>query len=266
METISTNGLTIFFEAEEQEAAELICQACEKSARLIRRCWGLDRPKDCRVYVMTSWGRFIFHSAPWPWWILVGLSMPLWYFRVKNLWQYAGGWAQRYGQRQAVGIKPPRLIQLADKSIGDQIFIKEDDVRKKVQHITCHELTHAFAAHLKLPMWLNEGLAMMTVDRFFEKTTLKYETLDVLERSSAQTSPERYRKLRIEDQDRVVYHYVRGYWLTRYIEDTRPELLKNLLSQRHSHQALENKVATAYDMNREEFWTGIDQIVASHFK
>ena len=107
-------------------------------------------------------------------------------------------------------------------------------------------------------MWLNEGLAMVTVDRFFEKSTLKYKTLDTLEHSSAKTSPGRYWKLRVENQDALVYHYVRGYWLTRYIEDTRPELLKSLLSQRHRHRALENKVATAYGMKREEFFNILD--------
>ena len=97
-------GMTLFYDQEEGEAAELIRSACEKSARIIQECWGLETPKDCRVYVMTSWLHFVFHSPPWLWRILVALSMPLLYFRASRLWRYAGGWAQGYGKRRAIGI------------------------------------------------------------------------------------------------------------------------------------------------------------------
>ncbi len=51
MESVPIGGLTLFFEAEEREAAELIRQACEKSVRLFHRDWGLDTPGDDRVYI-----------------------------------------------------------------------------------------------------------------------------------------------------------------------------------------------------------------------
>ena len=119
METKSIDNIALFFDRDERDSAELIGQACERSLRLIHACWGLETPEDCRVYVMTSWPRFVFHSAPWPWRILLAASMPLWYFRVKGIWKYAGGWAQQYGKRKAIGVKPPRLMQLADRSMGD---------------------------------------------------------------------------------------------------------------------------------------------------
>jgi len=137
METMAVDGVTLFFDAREREAAGLVRDACEKSIRLIRECWGLDTPADCRVYVMTSWLHFVFHSSPWPWRILLGISMPLWYYRVKKTWPFAGGWAQRYGKRRAVGIKPPRLIQQADRAMGELIFIQEADISEKMQHVTC---------------------------------------------------------------------------------------------------------------------------------
>ena len=63
-------------------------------------------------------------------------------------------------------MKPPRLIQAGDGSIGERIFVKEAQVENKVQQIAYHELTQAFVAYLRLPAWLNEGLARLTVDRF----------------------------------------------------------------------------------------------------
>ena len=64
----------------------------------------------------------------------------------------------------------------------------------------------------------------------------------------------------------MVYLYVRGYWLTRYIEETRPELLKSLLARRYSHNELEGKIAAAYAMERQRFWGEIDGTLAAHFK
>ena len=264
METMPVEGLTLYFDAEEREVAELVRRACEKSVRLIRECWSLDTPQDLRVYVLTSaWLRSTFHSAPWGWRILMGLTLPFWYFRAGRLWQVAGGWQQQYGRRRAVGVKTPRLLSRGDSRLGDRIFIRESDADNKVQHITCHELVHAYTAHLKLPMWLHEGLAMLTVDRFFKRPTIKSETIETLHRLPGKTDGSR--KLDLKDPDTVVHLYVRGYWLARYIEETRPGLLKGLLAWRYGHNELENKIASAYGMERQRFWDEIDGTVAAHY-
>lgn len=265
MESVPVSGLTLFFEAEERDGAESVRQACEKSVRLIHRSWGLETPGDCRVYIMTSWLRAPFQSAPWPWKVLLVLLLPFWAPRARKVWPYAGGWEQQYGDRRTVGVKPTRLITLGDSSIGDRIFVPEEDVTAKVQGVTCHELVHAFSSHLGLPAWLKEGLAMVTVDRFFERATVRHETLEALERSSPETSTGGREKLPVGDQDALVYQYVRGYWLTRYLEETRPGLLKGLLSRRYSRDELEGEVATAYGKEREEFWDEIDREIVSHF-
>ena len=266
METTTINGLTLYFDAEERETAKLAQDVCKKSIRLIRDQWGLDTPQELRVYVMTSWRHFIFHSAPWFWQPLLVLSLPFWYHRVENLWHYAGGWAQRYGKRCAIGVKPTRLIQQADRSLGNRFFVQEGSPDDKIRHITCHELTHAFTAHLKLPMWLNEGLAVLTVDRLRGKPTVKQETLDLLARSAGGENLQRVGKISTRNQDAVIYLYVRGYWITRYLEDAHPGLIKSFLSQRRSHTELENKVVSALNMSREAFWNDIDGMVVSHFE
>ena len=136
---------------------------------------------------------------------------------------------------------------------------------EKVQHSTCHELTHAFTAHLRLPMWLNEGMAMVTVDRFAGKPTVKPETVHVLKSTSQGAASQGYRKVLRADTDTIVYQVVRGYWLTRYIEETQPDLLRGLLPQRQSQKALEGKVAAAFGMEQEAFWSDIASVVATHF-
>jgi hypothetical protein len=266
MQRISINGLTLYFGEEDQDTVAQIRQACEKSVHLMQEHYGLDTPKDCRVYIMTSWIGFMFHSAPWPWKVLLVVTLPLWANRVKKVWLLAGGWEQRFGQRRAVGVKPPRILQLADKRIGDRFFVSRENVDERVQSITCHELTHAFTSHLELPTWLKEGLAMVMVDKYFEEPTVRYETLEMLERPSDKHSTGGRQKLKIEDEEAMVDLYARGYWLTRYIEETQPGLLKGLLSRRYHHDELESKIAAAYGKRIEEFWGEIDEVLYSHFK
>lgn len=266
METMTVQGLTLFYETDDREAAELIGQACARIVPLIHESWGLETPEDLRVYVLTAFPRSVFLSAPWTWRILLGATLPLWYPRQRRMWPQAGGWEQRFGRRRTVGVKPPRLMQEADRSIGSRIFVPEPDVEERVRRTTCHELSHAFVTHLKLPAWFKEGHAMVTVDRYAGKPTVKVETLEALARFSAQASAGNYRQISVNDPDGALALYTRGYWITRYLYETQPELLRGLLVERMPHKALEDRMAGALGMNHEEFWCSIDRTVLSHFE
>lgn len=264
METKSIRGLTLYFDAEEGEAAELIGDACERSVELIGELWGLETPAECRVYVMTSWPRFLFHSAPWPWRVFLAATLPLQYGRIQKVWSIAGGWAQRYGQRRTVGLKPPRLLREVGAGLRERIFVHRE-VDECVQHNTCHELVHAFSDHLRLPTWLHEGLAMVTVDRFAGKPTVKADTLKALTRQPSSTRPQEGYGGMAVDPDRLLYLAVRGYWITRYLAEVRSALLRGLLEQRQSREELEGTLAAELGMSREGFWDRIDGIVLAHF-
>ena len=261
-ETLSFGSLEVFFAAPDRTAAELIGAAAETSAHLIREHWGLAMTPDVRLYVMTSWLKPMFHAASWPWKILLGVTLPLWGLRARRLWRIAGGWAQQLGRRRMVGVKPPRLIQASASDLGARIFVQEADMTRKVEQITCHELTHAATAHLKLPSWLNEGLAMLTVDRFAGQPTVKAETSAALTHAPDTPRSRRYP----QDPDALVYLYVRGYWLTRYFEETRPGTLKDLLTRHHPTTELESRIAAAYETEQAAFWRDLDKTVAAYFK
>jgi hypothetical protein len=216
---------------------------------------------------MTSWQKFLFHAPPWHWKIAIVAVMPVLYWRLRRMWPFVGGWSQRFGRRVAAGVKPPHLLQLADRSIGERVFVHEEDVNARVQRNVCHELTHAFSSHLRLPAWLNEGIAMVGVDRFADKPTVRGETFDVLERQQSTLSPRDYRSMRVKDPNTMVYIYVRGYWVTRFIEETRPGLLKELLAGGRWRGDNEDRLAEAYELvDRSAFWREIDRMVVSHFR
>lgn len=266
MNMMFVSNFPIYYEDEEKEAARIIADAFDRSITLIDGLWGLAIPRDSRLYVMTSWVRFLFHSAPWGWKLLLGLTLPLWSIRVRRVWEVAGGWVQRYGKRIAIGIKPPRLLSRADTSIGSRIFHQEDDIEMKVQSITCHEVVHAATGHLKLPAWLNEGIAMVTVDRFVGHPTVKRETLAMLESFGEGKEPDSYRKVRIKDEDQLVYLYVRGYWITRMLVESQAEGLLDLLSAGASSDEIPVQIANLLDIQPDELWSEIDKRVLAIFQ
>jgi hypothetical protein len=265
METRSIGNLTLHFDAGEEAAAELIGSACERSLDLIRDLWGLEAPEGCRVYVMTSWPRTLFHAAPWPWRIYLAITLPLRYARIQKVWGMAGGWAQRYGQRRVIGIKPPRLLQEVDAGLRERIFVRREE-DEWVQHNACHELVHACSDHLGLPTWLHEGLAMVTVDRFAGRPTVKAETLAALANGPGETRPWGRVGVLSADPDALMALAVRGYWITRYLAEVEPGLLKGQLARPQSHEALEGALAAGLGMSGEELRDQIDGLVASHFK
>jgi hypothetical protein len=232
----------------------------------MRQRWDLAPPADCRVYVMTDWRQFLFHSAPWPWKVYLALTLPLVARRASRIWPYAGGWALQYGSRRVVGVKPPHVIKSSDRSLGEQIFLQDRDLSEIVQTVTCHELVHAFTFHLKLPTWLHEGLATLAMEHYLDRRIVRQETLENLVSLSAGEKEGAAGRLRVDDPQALISQYARGYWLTRYIDETKPELLKELLAERISSKELEEKVASAFGKDRERFWKDIDCKLISWYR
>lgn len=266
VESVAVAGVTLFFDESERDAGLLIRDGCARSVQVIRECWGLEPPAGCTVHVMTSWVGFAFKSAPWHRRILLAVFFPLWCFRVMRIWKAAGGWVQGYGRSPAVGIKPPRMLAGADRSVGDKLFIRDVDVAGEVGQVTCHELTHAFTNHLRLPTWLHEGIAMVSVDRMRGKPSVRSDTLDLIEKQSCGKSPSGYPRRSLRDANTWIYLYARGYWLTRYLVETKPQLVPAFFDKRRSQAELECQVAAAFGKGHDEFWASIDRVLVDHFK
>lgn len=266
MKSRTIDNTMLVYDPDEGDTADLIGGACQKALPLAHQDWGLDPPRDCRIYVMTSWLGFVFQSAPWPWRILLGATVPFWAFRVRRTWPYSAAWTQRYGSRVAIGVKPPRLLEQADRSIGVRMFVEEKDMKVNVQNVTCHELVHACSAHLKLPMWLNEGIATVTTDRFQGRPTIRRETLEFLRDFSPKGAPPTYRQLSRMGGEAIAYNGLRGYWLVRYLEEERPGLVRRMLSSGQDAGAMEREVIARLGMEPGNFWNDIDSVIADHFQ
>jgi hypothetical protein len=265
MQTTRIRELKIYFDEEEKDSADQLIMACEQSLETIRETWQLPVPEDCRVYLLTSWPRCVFLGAPLGSQILLGLTLPFWYRDFHARWQYAGGWSQRYGTRQVVGIKATRLIRETRDAIGASIFTTQVDPDQKYLSIVCHELTHACTAVLNLPAWLNEGLAMVTVDRCLGQVTVLPESLDLLGNQKEGSEPAERLNLKTQSREAIILLYVRGYWLTRYLAETQEELLENILEGKLAADEIEARVSGELALSPGSFWREIDLLLLEHF-
>ncbi len=265
MQSLPVAGLTVYYEPQDRAAAEVITAACEVALRLLREAWGLIPPADCRVYVMTSVESYLRHAPPPAWRAGIALIGPLLLPRFRRVWPVAGGWAQRFGRRYTIGVKPPRLMLAADQRPGMEIFIPEESPEEKTRQVTCHELTHACSTDLRLPVWLHEGLAMLTVDKLAGHPTVLPASLARLSAPPTVTLRD-YGRLRNQAElDALVRLYIRAYWLARYLDVQRPDVLRALL-RKQPHPAAEAQLAQALGMRRDALWPNVDALLVAHFK
>jgi hypothetical protein len=265
MDTRTISGLTLYYDPVEKEAADQLLAAAERSIQTITSSWLLPVPEDCRVYLMDSWPSCVFLGAPLGTQLVLGITLPLWYRDYKMRWTYAGGWSQRYGKRQVVGIKAPRLIADTPDAMGESLFVKEEDPAQKFLSIVCHELTHACSAHLVLPGWFNEGLAMVSVDYCLGKQTVLSSTIDLLDAGGNGGDPAERLNMKTQSREQIILLYVRGYWLTRYLAENYPELVKGLLGETTSSPDFEARIAGELNIAQDMFWQQIDPILVKHF-
>jgi hypothetical protein len=115
-------------------------------------------------------------------------------------------------------------------------------------------------------MWLNEGIATVTVDRFLEKPTIRRETLEFMSTFSPKAAPPTYRELSRMGGEAIAYHGTRGYWLTRYLEEKRPGFLKRMFSLRRDPGTIEREMIVELEMEPESFWHEIDDALFDHFE
>lgn len=262
----TTSGIMLVFPPEEQDTADMIGVACDKAISLIRENWGLEPPSECYIHVMNSPLGFFFQSAPWPWRIMLGATVPLWFWRVRRTWPYSAAWTQKYGRKLAIGVKPPHLWEQSNRSIGQRLFVEEKNGEVNIQNVTCHELVHACSAFLRLPAWLNEGMAVVTTDRFIGRPVVRAETLALMKDYAPKAPPPTYRGLSRLGKEAIAYHGVRGYWIVRYVEEKLPGFLKSVFSLGQDGKMIEQNTAAELGMKKDSFWSEIDDAVVNHFE
>jgi len=223
-------GAAVFFDATHAEVGREIASTIEGTAVSLGVRWGLKPASRCEAHVLLDWEEFVEDTVPSSYRLLVQLGKPLWRGRAKRTFEVAGGWMLPWPGRLAIGVKPPELLTSPTTELGARLFESVSDPMEKVRHTTCHEYTHACTAHLRLPAWLNEGLAMRAVDHLFGRQTVRQETRGLVVASPSDLAGRAYRRVRAGDAESLLALYATGYWVTRRLEQSEPETLREILT------------------------------------
>lgn len=221
----TVGNVTVYFKTSQFDTFEIINSTADQVAKFVKDRWDLDIPYNSRIYVMDSWLKFLFQSAPVYYWPLLSLNLAFTLPAMKRNWKSVGGWAKRYGRRYVIGIKEKNLITIKGSELGKKIFISEKAVEDKIKHIIIHELTHLCLANHKKPAWFNEGMAMLAVDKVLNKQTVRKDTLDLLEEYNNDTA-----------KKNLLANYIIGYWFVKYLDEKEVGRLNRILSRQNIYE------------------------------
>jgi len=252
---LSAGSIDVQYQPEDHDFAVQLLAAAEDCLESIEGKYHLRRPRRVRLVVLTSWFRFPFQTAPGYLQPSVIVFMPFWALRARRIWPWIGGWQQSYpGGIAAIGIKPPRLIEQSDRSLGEQLFKQLEDPWQKTISLLSHELTHACSHPLRLPAWLNEGLAMAAADHVLEMDTVLPQSRALI--SEERLTPKRMRQAVLgRDHEALLSLYASGYWLVRWMETNEPELLIELLSSRRNPKLVHRMLEKALECPSGALWS-----------
>jgi hypothetical protein len=221
----------------------LLSEACCKAVDFLHNNWQLARP-NCHVYVTPRWQTIFLDEPPKLWRTLykIGFSiLPKRRKMLESLWPRSAGWFERYGKLCFIAIKPLRDFQTMN--LGNSPLYEAMSAREKFYNTLVHELTHAFTVHLKLPLWLNEGFALVAAEQMLGYGRVRRETLELLQTPRKKIGYLHLPNLAGED---FYYHYAKGYWLTRYLQEQEGGL-GGFLKKPLSYQKINNHLRKLFN-------------------
>ena len=71
--------------------------------------------------------------------------------------------------------------------------------------------------------------------------------------------------MQTQSREQIILLYVRGYWMTRYLVENHPELIRELLSGGHTADDFEARIAAALEIPVNKFWQQVDPLLVDHF-
>jgi hypothetical protein len=233
----------------------LLSEACCEAVNFLQKTWELSVP-SCHVYVTRKWQTIYLEQPPFLWKTVYKLGLSVFKdrrARLEKLWQRSAGWFERYGKLHLIAIKPLQYFQSVN--LGVSPLYQVMNAKQKFCNTLVHELTHAFTAHLKLPLWLNEGVALLAAEQALGYGGLKEGTLELLHTPRKRISYLNLPNLAGED---FFYHYAKGYWLTRYLE--KHGGLEFFLRRRRGYSRINKHIQKIFNHQP------IDKILYNYFK
>ena len=106
---------------------------------------------------------------------------------------------------------------------------------------------------------------MVATDAFLGQPTVRPETLSEIAGTLAVMQQMDAQVLNLDDPEATVRLYLRAYWITRYLDEAHPDVLRKLLSQRLPTYGYEDQLATDLGVETDQLWQSLSSQLAAHF-
>ncbi|MFW5999289.1 MAG: hypothetical protein ACOCQC_01365 [Halanaerobiaceae bacterium] len=263
MKQENLSGIELYYRDRWQEEAVWFKEIYLEIFSLVEELWAIGGPETLKVYILSSSLKFFFSTLSPGRKFLYGISLPLWYPRMKKIW---AGWKgmSRGGETPAVLIKPRETYGEISSEAGKLIYKPEDDQKEIFRSVVCFQLTGVCISHLDLPRWLEQGIIMFTSEQFLGYRDVKEETLEFLQEEDIKIDDENIFKA---PPERVAYNHIKGYWTVCYLEENHPGFLAEVFSENRGEKIID-EVAKKLGLPvkvKYKFWEQLDGFLLDYF-
>lgn len=251
-----TPKLELIVHPDELESAEIVRKALMQGGEMLKQTWNLQLRRRAQVWVVPDLNA-LAASNPWyarpAWWCMRRFTPR----RLDGVWRWVSGWTLTYWDRTVIAIKPLAGLEQTMRSSGTPLLA--DTVAQRLASCAVHELTHACTPHLLATPWLNEGVALLSVDRFATRPSFTLTSLSTLQ---SFRPPKAYRQLGRFNQAEVVAFYRLSYWLSRYVQEAHPSMFRAWLVR---PKRLEAELADLFQVERHSLWHSVPERLQTYF-
>jgi len=261
------NGI-LYFSLRNKKLANTLKNYLDEIVRFIEETWKINSPENLNVYIVDSMLKFVFHSSSLLKKLLLIIFFPLWYYKAKKLWPFSAAWTLRAKKNPIIDIKSPDELKNSDPSIGKDIYTNDaygNNYKSKWIGLACHELVHAFTSSQFLSLWLNEGIAQLTVEKFLNKETISTDTIVSLKNNAGKAKNINYRNIHRMEKSLITYSLVRGYWITRYLDEKYPKLLKEIVSNKIMGKKIKKLLVQKTEIDPDGNCMETDLLISNYF-
>jgi hypothetical protein len=276
METKCLGDATIYFRHTERQTAALIEEVYARSVPLLHSMFGLRPAKELRFVVLaTHWG-FVRHCIPRRQKALVLVYLPFTLGQIKRIFAAGCSWTAEHKDHVLVGVKAiqslgslPELLQTSWADPTSPALSGEEWLRAWVRG----QIIGACCQPYRLPDWLHAGIAGLIRDHVSEPPSKPAGLARLLERFGTLDmevaplcNPEQANSLPQEARDKLAAPDFLAYWVTRFIEESRPGLIRSLFQSGCRGKAFEREIAAALGIDPTRFAADVVKLAAAHFR
>lgn len=231
---------------------------------LVNKLWGFEKKSKIVVYITKSSTKFIFYTLPTYKKILLLLIFPIWYISTKKHLPRWGGITYKRDNINFIMAKPIEVYSNIESGIGKMVYkrIRKNETIYKISICLC--IVDTFSSSFRLPLWIKEGIKIVTIEKIIGKQLVKNDSLFLLKEKTGQT----INCITINEKDNdimLAYNYVKGYWTVRYLEENYPGFLKETFKEYKGEEIVE-QIRLKLGLNHESFWEKLDELLYESYK